>query len=61
MGALWASIALVTLEGAENLSEHHRSALGLIFSKAVGGAGTVHVEPMFVANANPGTLGDNHI
>lgn len=52
--------ALVTLEGADNLSEHHRSALGLILSKAMDGAGTVYVEPIFVANANPGTAGDNH-
>lgn len=52
--------ALVTLEGKENLSEHHRGALGLIFSKAIGGAGTVYVEPIFVANANPTTTGDNH-
>lgn len=52
--------ALVTLEGADNLSEHHRSALGLIVSKALDGAGTVYVQPIFVANANPGTVGDNH-
>lgn len=52
--------ALVTLEGAENLSEHHRSAIGLIFSKSLQRAGSVYVEPIFVANANPFETGDEH-
>lgn len=52
--------ALVTLEGTENLSERHRSALGLIFSKVLGRAGAVYVEPIFVANANPFDTGDEH-
>ncbi len=52
--------ALVTLEGTENLSEHHRSAIGLIFSKALRRAGSVYVEPVFVANANPSDTGDEH-
>jgi hypothetical protein len=52
--------ALLTLEGADNLSEHHRSAIGLIFSKSVQRAGSVYVEPIFVANANPFDTGDEH-
>jgi hypothetical protein len=52
--------ALVTLEGAENLSEHHQSAIGLIFSKSQQRAGSVYVEPIFVANANPFDEGDEH-
>ena len=52
--------ALVTLEGADNLSEHHRSAIGLILSKSVQRAGSVYVEPIFVANANPFDTGDEH-
>jgi Membrane bound beta barrel domain (DUF5777) len=52
--------ALVTLEGAENLSEHHRSAIGLIFSRSLQRAGSVYVEPIFVANANPFETGDEH-
>lgn len=52
--------ALVTLEGADNLSEHHHSAIGLIFSKSVQRAGSVYVEPIFVANANPFDTGDEH-
>jgi hypothetical protein len=52
--------ALVALEGAENLSEHHRGTFGLVFSKAVQRAGAVYVQPVFVANANPFTVGDEH-
>lgn len=52
--------ALVTLEGADNLSERHRSAVGLIVSKSLQRAGSVYVEPIFVANANPFETGDEH-
>ncbi len=52
--------ALVTLEGADNLTEHHRSAIGLIVSKSLQRAGSVYVEPIFVANANPFETGDEH-
>lgn len=52
--------ALVTLEGADNLSEHHRSAIGLIVSKSVQRAGSVYVEPIVVVNANPFDVGDEH-
>jgi hypothetical protein len=51
---------LATFEGAENLSEHHRGGLGLIFSKSLRRAGAVYVEPIFVANASPFTTGDEH-
>lgn len=52
--------ALATLEGADNLSEHHQSALGVILSKAAAGLATVYVAPLVVLNANPGPGGDDH-
>jgi hypothetical protein len=52
--------ALVTLEGADNLSEHHRSAIGLVVSKSVQRAGSVYIEPIVVVNANPFDVGDEH-
>jgi hypothetical protein len=51
---------LVTIEGDDNLSERHRSAIGAILSKSLQRAGTVYVEPIFVVNANPFDVGDEH-
>jgi hypothetical protein len=51
---------IATWEGAENLTEHHRGAFGLLVSKALGRAGAVYAEPIFVANANPFETGDEH-
>lgn len=51
---------LAAWEGAENLSEHHRGTFGLLFSKALGRAGAVYAEPIFLANANPFEIGDEH-
>ena len=52
--------AIVTLEGDDNLSEHHQSALGVAMSKAVANRATVYVEPLVVFNANPFETGDEH-
>jgi len=45
----------VTLEGAENLSERHRSAVGLIVSKSLQRAGSVYV--VTVASATKSNVG----
>ena len=52
--------AIVTLEGSDNLQEHHRSALGLIASKNIGRRAALYVEPIVVFNANPFEVGDEH-
>ena len=57
-GGAFALDALVTLEGADNLSEHHQSALGIALSKNVGGRAALYVEPMFVFNSNIFDEGD---
>ena len=48
-----------TLEGADNLSEHHRGVFGALFSKRLARA-AVYAEPMVVLNANPLDVGDEH-
>ena len=52
--------AIVTLEGWDNLTEQHQSAVGLILSKNLGRWAAVYAEPMFVANTNPFSTGDEH-
>ena len=52
--------AIATLEGWDNLTEHRQSALGLILSRNLGRRAAVYVEPMFVANTNPFSTGDEH-
>ena len=52
--------AIVTLEGWDNLTEQHQSAVGLILSRNLGRRAAVYVEPMFVANTNPFATGDEH-
>lgn len=51
---------LVTLEGRDNLSEDHLTALGVAVSKGVGRRAIVYVEPMVVVNSNPFDVGDEH-
>jgi hypothetical protein len=51
---------LLTLEGDDNLSEHHQSAVGFVLSRSAGRAGTFYIEPIFVANSNPFDTGDEH-
>lgn len=50
--------ALVTIEGVNNLREHHQSAIGVAVSRNLGRRATVYVEPLIVVNSNPFT-GDN--
>ena len=52
--------AIVTLEGWDNLSEQHQSALGLIFSKNLGKFAALYAEPIVVLNTNPFEGGDDH-
>jgi hypothetical protein len=46
--------AIATLEGANNLHQRYRSALGLIASRNVGRRVALYAEPMWIANTNPG-------
>ena len=52
--------AIVTLEGWDNLSEQHQSALGVIASRNLGRWAAVYAEPIFVLNTNPFEGGDDH-
>ena len=52
--------AIATFEGDDNLSENHKSALGVVLSKAVASRATLYVEPLAVVNANPFENGDEH-
>jgi hypothetical protein len=52
--------ALATLEGADNLSEHHQTALGLAISKNVARRVALYAEPMVVLNSNMFDPGDEH-
>ncbi len=52
--------AIATLEGDDNLSEHHQSALGVIVSKNLGRWAAVYAEPLAVLNANQFETGDEH-
>jgi hypothetical protein len=44
---------LVTLEGDDNLREHHQSAIGVVLSRSVARRATVYAEPIVVVNSNP--------
>lgn len=51
---------IATLEGTNNLRAQKSSTLGVLMSRKVGRRLALYVEPMFVANSNPSTVGDNH-
>lgn len=51
--------AIATLEGTNNLREHHQSALGAIVSKNLGRRAALYAEPIWVVNSSPFTSGDN--
>ena len=59
-GSAFGLDAIGTLEGWDNLTEQHQSALGLLLSRNLGRWAAVYVEPMFVANTNPFEDGDDH-
>jgi hypothetical protein len=59
-GALLGLDALATIEGEDNLQEHHQSALGAILSKNVKTHAAVYLEPIVVLNASPFDDDDNH-
>ena len=59
-GGTFALDGLVTLEGDDNLSEHHQSALGVVLSKNVGRRAALYVEPLVVINARPPDASDEH-
>ena len=59
-GGAFGMDALVTLEGDDNLSEHHQSALGVVLSKNVGRVAALYAEPMVVFNSSPFESGDEH-
>ncbi len=44
--------ALVTIEGTDNFRDEYSPTFGLIVTRLLGDRGTVHLEPMFVANSN---------
>jgi hypothetical protein len=52
--------AIATIEGYDNLTDHHQSALGLVLSRNAGRRAALYVEPIFVVNANPFAAGDNN-
>jgi hypothetical protein len=52
--------AIATLEGYDNLTDHHQSALGVVLSKNLGRRAAVYAEPLLVVNANPFAAGDNN-
>lgn len=52
--------AIATLEGWDNLTEQHQSALGLVASRSIGGWATIYAEPIFVLNTNPFATGDEN-
>lgn len=45
--------AIVTVEGANNLRDHHQAALGAVISRNVGRRAALYAEPLWVANSNP--------
>jgi len=50
---------LITLEGDDNLSEHHQSALGLVLSRHTTRA-VLYAHPLVMVNSNPSADGDQH-
>lgn len=51
--------AIVTVEGANNLRDHHQAALGAILSRTVGRHVALYAEPLWVANSSPFDTGAN--
>jgi hypothetical protein len=52
--------ALVTWEAADNLTEHHQSAIGAVVSRNVGRRAALYTQPLLVTNTNPFETGDQH-
>jgi hypothetical protein len=52
--------ALVTLEGWDNLTEQHQSAVGVILSRNLGRHAALYAEPIVVFNTNPFATGDDY-
>jgi hypothetical protein len=52
--------ALATIEGNNNLRQHHQSTLGGIVSRKVGRIAAVYAEPLVVVNSSPFVAGDNN-
>ena len=52
--------AIATIEGQDNLSEHHQSAIGLVASKRAGSRAALYAQPLIVLNANATEAGDDH-
>ena len=51
---------IATFEGGENLTERHSGTFGLAMSRTLGSRAMVYVEPLFTANANHFSTGDDH-
>lgn len=51
---------IATLEGGNNLQEHHKSTLGAIVSRNVSRYAALYAEPMFVINSSPFETGDQN-
>lgn len=49
-----------TLEGDDNLSEHHQAALGAVVSTRTGGRAVLYAEPVVVFNASPPDADEEH-
>ena len=52
--------AIVTVEGANNLREHHQAALGAVISRSVGRRVALYAEPLWVANSSPFDTSDSN-
>jgi len=59
-GGLLGLDAIATVEGYDNLTDHHESALGFVLSRNLGRRAALYAEPLFVVNANPFAAGDNN-
>lgn len=44
--------AVITIEGTDNFRDEFSPTVGLVVTRLIGDRGTVHLEPMFVGNAN---------
>lgn len=51
--------AYATIEGENNLQDHHQSTLGLVSSKKIAKRLAVYAEPLVVINSNPLPVGDS--
>src|SRR5687768_3298530 len=59
-GAPFGLDGIATFEGGENLRERRLGTFGVLLSRTVAHRAALYVEPMFAANANPFTTGDDH-